>query len=281
VSRGLATLAWRLNGLLLLVGALVIGWSAVEDVMTRQYVRGFAHAIVPLDDSAERKAQAILNWIGSGPSRLYGGDEVTTEPRDPTMSLNYRELLRVCGSATNAFVNVASSAGLQTRRLLLLDESRQVNHVVAELYLDGRWVVIDPALRAFVRDTAGRPLTREDLRAPAVLAAVARSMPGYDPRWRYDRTTVVRIEAVPVVGRLLRRAIDLAPARWQSGLGTATIWLERRSTRRMLIVGPLVVLAVVLRVVLARYRERRFAIVRLRARDRALRVIRTLLKSSG
>ena len=62
-------------------------------------------------------------------------------PRDPENTLNYQQLLEVCGTATNAFLNLSRSAGLETRRLLLLTTEPTAKHVVAEVHL--RWSLGD------------------------------------------------------------------------------------------------------------------------------------------
>jgi hypothetical protein len=46
-------------------------------------------------------------------------------------TLNYTALLRGCGTATNAFENLADSSGLSTRRLLLVNPYHSAKHVVA------------------------------------------------------------------------------------------------------------------------------------------------------
>ena len=71
--------------------------------------------------------------------------------RDPEDTLNYSGLLHVCGSATNAFVNLADSSGLRARRLLLLSPRGTASHVVAEVSLDGRWVVVDPVFGTLLK----------------------------------------------------------------------------------------------------------------------------------
>jgi transglutaminase-like putative cysteine protease len=101
--------------------------------------------------SSEEKIEAILNWMAHGPARLNADAASSLHTRDPIDSLNYRSLLQVCGSATNAFVNLADSAGLVSRRLLLLDSRRMAKHVVAEVLVDGRWIVVDPSFRVIWR----------------------------------------------------------------------------------------------------------------------------------
>ena len=119
-----------------------LGW----EYSTRWYLSGFSNAVLPYSSSPEKKVAAILSWMERGPAReteYYSDDG---EDRDPVDTLNYKELLNVCGTATNAFVNLASAGGIEARRLLLLDaQGMNTNHVVAEVLLDGRWVIVDPA----------------------------------------------------------------------------------------------------------------------------------------
>lgn len=79
-----------------------------------------------------------------------------------------RQLLNVCGTATNAFLNLGRSGGLNVRRLLLLTPERNTKHVVAEVLIDDRWIIVDPAYRAILRNAKGQMLTREELRNPTV-----------------------------------------------------------------------------------------------------------------
>ena len=67
--------------------------------------------------------------------------------------------LDVCGSGgTNAFVNLSRSAGLEARRLLLLAPEHTAKHVVAEVHLEGRWVIVDPAYHVLMKDSRGESL---------------------------------------------------------------------------------------------------------------------------
>src|SRR6202051_3533268 len=140
-----------------------LGW----EYSTRWYLSGFSNAVLPYSASPEKKVEAILAWMQQGPARdtdYYSDD---SETRDPVETLNYKELLSVCGTGTNASVNLASAGGIEARRLLLLDEqNRSTNHVVAEVHLNGRWVIVDPSYRAILRDNEGRLLTRQELIHP-------------------------------------------------------------------------------------------------------------------
>jgi transglutaminase-like putative cysteine protease len=126
--------------------------------------------VIPYTNSPEDKVNAILDWMEHGAARRTESSAYEPQYRDPEDTLNYQELLRVCGTATNAFVNLGSSGGLKTRRLLLLDsEGLNTNHVVAEVWLGERWIVVDPSFHTLFRDDAGRFLTREQLSMPTIL----------------------------------------------------------------------------------------------------------------
>lgn len=77
--------------------------------------------------------------------------------RDPEETLSYHSLLQVCGSASNAFINLALSSGLHARRLLPLNSKGSTTHVDAQVLLDGRRVVIDTAFRIILRGPDGTP----------------------------------------------------------------------------------------------------------------------------
>src|SRR5713101_7594142 len=151
-----------------------LGW----EYSTRWYLSGFSNAVLPYSSTPEKKVAAILEWMAQGPARdsEYYSDD--SENRDPVDTLNYKELLNVCGTATNAFVNLASAGGIEARRLLLLDaDGMNTNHVVAEVYLDERWVIVDPSFHSILGDSAGHFLTKEDLARPAVFQDATRNIP--------------------------------------------------------------------------------------------------------
>src|SRR5208337_1370906 len=153
----------------------------VWEYSTRRYLKGFSDAIVPASSSAQVKIEAILNWMAHGPARQEASPVLSSPDRDPTDTLNYASLLQVCGSATNAFINLADSTGLPARRLLLLDSHQMTKHVVAEVRIDGRWIVVDPSFRLMLRGAGGRLLTREELADPAVFSAATQGIPHYSP----------------------------------------------------------------------------------------------------
>ena len=127
--------------LLVSLGASI--YAGAWELTTRNYLKGFSDAVVPSTDLPEQKVEAILAWMKNGPARRSTPSPDSFSARDPEQTLNYSQLLQVCGTATNAFVNLAMSSGLQARRLLLLDQNRNAKHVVVEVLIDGTWVVVD------------------------------------------------------------------------------------------------------------------------------------------
>src|SRR5207344_3265055 len=115
---------WWLVNLLLFVALLFTIATGIREYSVRKYLSGFSDAVVPEAASPLEKVEAILAWMSNGPPRLEASDTQKLSAHDPTDTLNYRQLLEVCGSATNAFLNLSRSAGLETRRLLLLTPER-------------------------------------------------------------------------------------------------------------------------------------------------------------
>src|SRR5580704_1722553 len=143
---------WTTSNILLALIVVIFVASAVWEYSTRQYLKGFSDAVVPRDVSTEEKVQYILTWMAHGPARQAIQDTDDLLTRDPRNTLNYEKLIDVCGGATNAFINLAVSSGIRARRLLLLDSRHLTTHVVAEVWVDGRWIIADPAFRVILRD---------------------------------------------------------------------------------------------------------------------------------
>src|SRR5271170_6740506 len=93
---------WFVVNVFLLVSLGAVLYSLAWEFSTRNYLRGFSDAIIPASDSPEQKAEAILAWMSQGPARRTDADPDTVDPRDPENTLNFRQLLQVCGTATNA-----------------------------------------------------------------------------------------------------------------------------------------------------------------------------------
>lgn len=259
--------AWRGTTALLIASILLAAYAAVWEYSTRRYLAGFADAVVPASATAEGKIEAILDWMAQGPSRMGGGPPPDAPVRDPIETLNYASLLWVCGSTTNAFINLADSVGLSARRLLLLDSRGGTKHVVSEVRLSGRWIIVDPSFRMIPRGPQGAFLTRRELANPAVFSAVLRPVAGYDPSYTYDRTAHVRILRLPVAGNFLRKALPRVLPGWQDSAMLSLI-LERRSLATLVLAAAAVLILSLVRGGLRWYGRARFGIRTLSVRAR-------------
>ncbi len=264
-SRVLFRSVWWLSNVLLIGALIATIWTGVWEYSIRQYLKGFSDAVVSERATPQQKAEAILEWMRSGPARLETTDSTLLSPRDPQNTLNYRQLLQVCGSATNAFLNLGRSAGLITRRLLLLAPDRTANHVVAELNLDGRWVVVDPTFRMFLKDAHGNLLTRKDLQDPVIFNEATGGVPGYLPEYTYQRCTHVRLAALPIIGVRLRSFVDRVLPGWDEGLEWSLL-LERRSFLYLFFSVVSLIVLMLVRVILGWYADRRLKIPRFHLR---------------
>lgn len=268
---------WATNALLALslLGTLFTG---IWEHSVRQYLKGFSDAIIPESSTPQQKAEAILNWMSYGPPRREAPDTSALSAHDPTDTLNYRQLLEVCGSATNAFLNLSRSSGLEARRLLLLSPDRTAKHVVAEVRIDGRWVIVDATYRVFLKDAQGRMLTRADLQDPRLFQEAVAQIPGYVTAYSYERVAHVRVGALPVLGPFLRRVLDVALPRWDESMDWSLL-LERRSFAYFFLSVWALLFFLLLRVVLAWLADHRLRIPRLRLRASLTRATATFFST--
>jgi len=268
--------AWKVVNVLFAISVLLFVVASCWECSTRRYLHGFADAIVPAAATPIEKAEAILNWMEHGPARRdtpqHGNDNI----REPEESLNYASLLKVCGSATNAFVNLANSGGLPARRLLLMSDRRDANHVVAEIWTGDKWIVVDPSFRFIPRGFDGQPLTREELGDPTVFEHVMQSVPHYDPSYNYYHTAHLRLARVPIVGPLLRSMLETVAPKWSDSI-YITLLAERRSFASAIVAGLLCLIFFLARVILRRISESRLGIHRVRFRERLWKAWRTFL----
>jgi hypothetical protein len=251
--------AWYFVNVFLILAIVLAIYSVGWEFSTRRYLKGFSDAVIPVSGQPVDKIEAILNWMKHGPSRQMAGPDGSSPDRDPTETLNYHALLQVCGTATNAFINLADSAGLDARRLLLLDSHRLVKHVTAEVKVDGRWIVVDPAFRAILRGADGQLLTRQELMDPAVFAAAIANVPGYDPSYTFESTAHIRIARLTMIGLPFRVVLDRLLPGWEDSV-LVSLLAERESLAVMLASILLVVFLVLLRFVLRWYGEKRLGL---------------------
>ena len=279
-SHKLFAVAWYTVNALLVVAILATLYSAVWEYSTRRYLKGFSDAIVPATVPGDEKVQAILNWMAHGPARLPYGPSADTPDRDPTDTLNYDALLQVCGTATNAFINLTDTGRLPVRRLLLVDSRMMTKHVVAEVLMDGRWIIVDPAYRVVLRDAQGHTLTREDLADPKTFAEATQNIPAYDPTYTFDRTVHVRIGRIHLLGVPLRKIAERIYPRWDESTAM-TLLVERESFAATVAAILLVIFLCVLRIALRWFGERRLGIRRVRIREQLLRAGSAFVRSAS
>ena len=272
------TLWYAVNSLLILSILLAV-YAAGWEYSTRRYLKGFSDAIIPESASPQEKIDAILDWMSHGPSRQQTVPDSYSSDRDPTSTLNYASLLRVCGSATNAFVNLADSEGLQARRLLLLDSNRMTRHVVAEVLLGGRWIVVDPAFRTQLRGDSGQSLTREQLTDPIVLSSATATIPKYSSDYTYDVTAHVRLARIRFGGMPLRTMLTELFPDWENSAAISLL-LERESLATLAVALMLVSLLAFLRVVMRWYGESRLGFQSIRIRNQLRRAGEALFEVS-
>jgi transglutaminase superfamily protein len=247
--------SWIVTNLLLVGSLLFLLYALCWEYSTRRYLTGFSDAVVPAAASPEEKVQTILDWMAAGPGRRTETPNGMFYLRDPLETLNYRKLLQVCGSATNAFVNLAGTSGLKVRRLLLLNAQGGANHVDAEVLLEGNWVVVDPAFRRILRDSQGAPLTSEQLRDASVLKAATQGLKRYSPAYSFERTAHLRLARVPFLGPLAGKIGDSLLPGWEAS-EFATLFVERESFAALVCSAVLSVFWLLMRVLLGWYAGR-------------------------
>jgi hypothetical protein len=256
-------ISWRATNTLLLVSVLTLLYSAGWEYSVRRYLEGFSDAIVPAGAAPEKRVQAILDWMRTGPTRSEETRPTGLAIRDPENTLNYQQLLNVCGTATNAFLNLARSSNLEVRRLLLLSPDQNTKHVVAEIELNGRWIVVDPTYRVIQRNAAGEMLTREQLKNPHTFAEAIARIPGYPPEYSYENYLHVRVNKLPLGGIRLRPILNRVFPGWEERLDWSLL-VERESFFVLTLASIATLVLFLMRQVLAWYADRRLKIPRFR-----------------
>jgi hypothetical protein len=261
---------WWGSNLLLSIALVAMLYSCVREYSVRRYLDGFSDAIVPNTLTEEQRVQAILDWMRAEPSRAESTNPDALARRDPETTLTYRQLLNVCGTATNAFLNLARSSDLRVRRLLLLSPDRQTKHVVAEVLINERWVIVDPTYRVIMKDAQGHFMTRKDLQNPAIFAQVIGAIPNYPQEYTYEQFAHVRLARLPLEGLHLRRLLDSISPGWDEALDWSLL-LERESFFYLVVSGMATLFFLLLRVMLAWYADSRLRIPRFHLREHAVR----------
>jgi Transglutaminase-like superfamily len=261
---------WRTANALLVASLLFVGYSATWEYSVRHYLKGFSDAIVPSPAAPEEKIDAILTWIRSGAPRPLAPNLDELASRDPETTLNYSQLLAICGTATNAFLNLSRTAGLTARRLLLLTPEHTAKHVVAEVLVDGRWIIVDPTYRIILRDAQGHTLTRKDLQNPAILAQATGKIPGYLPIYTYQSFAHVRLARLPLAGFGLPSFLRKIYPSWDEDFDWSLL-LERESFFFFFISFLAFIFLLIIRFLLAWYADYHLRVPRFRFRRHMLR----------
>ncbi len=270
---------WFAVNALLLVSFVAVLYSVGWEFSTRSYLNGFSDAIIPASDDPEQKIEAILQWMAHGPVRRSAADPGGLAARDPEDTLNIQRLLEVCGTATNAFVNLAQSNGLHARRLLLLDQDGFSKHVVVEVLIGDRWVVVDPSYHFILRLPDGHFPARAELKDPAIFRAATQSIPNYPAIYTYEKTVHVRLARIPWIGRHLRGIFNFIWPPWEEAINW-TLLVERESFAMLVASIFLFCFALAARLLLGWYCWSRLGLPRERLRDQILRVGQNLVGSS-
>jgi hypothetical protein len=232
-----------------------LGWN----YSTERYLKGFADAIVPLSGSPQEKTEALVDWFHHEPKRIDTSVPVSAgllDGRDPVYIVQNARLLGVCGTSSNAFMNLAAAAGLKVRRLLLLDQYGGTMHVVAEVQWGDRWVVVNPQQGLVFKDKQGHGLTKQELRDPAVFADAISRMPGYDPDYNFQHTIHLHLERVPVLGHALRIVLNHLIPGWDEAVNWA-YFPENPSLWLIFVSIPLLLLGILGDLMVRRYRRNR------------------------
>lgn len=261
---------------MVVVAVVLLVYGLVWNFSQRRYLKGLADAIIPLEGSSEERTEALLWWFRHEPQRLVLSIQGAENLRDPVIIVQNERLLKMCGSASNAFINLGDAVGLKTRRLLLLGPSGTAKHVVAEVQWGDRWVVVDPQLGRVFRDRSGRGLSKGELRDPEVFKDAISRMPSYLPDCTFDHAVHIRWERIPVVGRSLRSALNRHSPGWAEAIDWAYL-AENPSMWPILISIPLLLLAFFLHFILDRHYRRTLEIERVRLRERLANATRVFL----
>jgi DNA-binding protein Fis len=99
---------------------------------------------------------------------------------------------------------------------------------------------------------------------------VTRNIPDYPANYTYERTAHVHLRGIPLIGGLLRRALDGALPGWEESLNW-TMPLERRSLGLMILALLVSVMSMFVNVAMDWYARTRLGIHRITLRSRLKR----------
>jgi hypothetical protein len=232
-------------------------------------LKGFSDAVIASSDDSVQKVEVILAWMEHGPAHRSTPDPGVPDTSHPERAQNYHQLLEVCGTAANAFVNPAQSSGLQARPLLLWEENNRSKPVVVETLIDNRRVV-DPCVCAILWLPTGRPAIREELRNPEAFRAATRTIPNYPSTNTCEKAVHVRLARISLFGIFIRRTLNSIWPSCEESINR-TLLLERESIARMAVSILLFCFALTIRWFVGWYGSCKPGIARERLRDRLVK----------
>jgi hypothetical protein len=151
-----------------------------------------------------------------------------------------------------------------------LTPDRRTKHVVAEVLIDERWIVVDPTYRVIMKDARGRYLTRSDLRNPGLFSEAVGAIPNYPREYTYDQFAHVRLARLPLEGLHVRRLLESMYPGWDEAADWSLL-LERESYFYLVLSAAATLFFLLLRTLLAWYADSRLSIPRFHLRKRAMR----------
>jgi hypothetical protein len=154
--------------------------------------------------------------------------------------------------------------------LLLLTPERNTKHVVAEVLIGGRWIIVDPTYRVIMKNANGRSLTRQDLRNPAIFAEAVNAIPNYPPEYSFENFAHVRLARLPLDGFHLRGVLDSIYPGWDEAIDWS-LFLERESFFYLVASATAFLFFLLMRTLLGWYADRRLRIPRFHLREHAVR----------
>jgi transglutaminase superfamily protein len=193
----------------LAISSLLCLWQLALFTVDSSFVDGICAVVARPESPPEQRAMQLFRWVNS-----YDDEELSssaaTPPRGlltPRAMIEHRAYFRAnCGSKAWLLAILARHAGLQARELRLCDARHEARHVVCEVLIGSRWLVLDPTVDLDFRRRDGQLATAAELRDPALLAVNARRADYYDlQRWQFTHAERLHFEKVPLVGGLLRR----------------------------------------------------------------------------
>jgi hypothetical protein len=132
-------------------------------------LRGIAHRLVAAQGTNRERLRALMDWAHENVRPAYAAPaRVVTD----TLFGIVRRGYGFCDQTNHVFAALAHYAGYDAHLLFLRDAHGFSTHTVAEVRVDGRWVVVDAYLGTLFLDRNGRLASVADLGTTAALPPV-------------------------------------------------------------------------------------------------------------